>query len=178
MKRKILGLVAAGLLGGPMAANATLIGDTVGCGITPSLWACSASSAVVGAGNEFSLLLVGNARFGVDIGANSVTLTFLDSNELMTGAGELLTLSGLDFSGGHTITGISNLVFSGVSVFDLSWITYTGNSVAIRLSGTRYSPGAYVSFDLLTNAVPEPGSLGLLGVGFAALGLTRRRKAH
>ena len=186
MKHKILGLLAVGLLAGPTAANATLIGDTVGCGIASvDIWVCSPLTAVVGGNQEFLLNVFINSpndpprsdiALGVDLGANSARI----SNATPFGAfaldaGEILILSDLDFSGGGTIAGITNLIVSGALFLDISDITFTGHSVQINLQGSEWGPESFVSFDFVTGTVPEPGTLALLGLGLLGFGLTRRR---
>ncbi|MBI5256203.1 MAG: PEP-CTERM sorting domain-containing protein [Burkholderiales bacterium] len=161
-------------------AVAGLVGDTVGCSITPTpLWVCTTPTAVVGAGVEFELELPqapGSFGFGVDIGNASIRIASNEDNIFGLGANELLVLSGLD--AGAPIIGITNLTVSGVSVLSANSITWTADSVTIDLNhGAQWDVGSFVSFDLITANVPEPGSLALGGLALAALGWTRRRRA-
>lgn len=160
-------------------AMAGLVGDTVGCTITPTpFWVCSAPTAVVGAGAEFELHIPGstNFGFGVDLGSTSIKVASIVNNLFGLGANELLTLSSLDAGG--PITGITNLTISGVTGLNASAITWTGDSITIDLDhGTSWSVGSFVSFDIVTGTVPEPGSLALGGLALAALGWSRRRRA-
>ena len=190
MKNKILGLLAVGLLAGPTAANATLIGDTVGCGISSlEIWACSPTTAVVGGSQEFLLNIFLNGTnepprtdiaLGVDLGANSARISNATPFDQAFGLGaeEILILLDLDFSGGGTIVGITNLIVSGALFLDISDITFTGHSVQVNLHGSEWGSSSFVSFDFVTGTVPEPGTLALLGLGLLGLGFTRRRRAN
>ena len=63
----------------PDKANASLIGDTVGCTIPNAgfLVSCSPAFATVGAGVEFIVPSVSGNAFTLDVDASSVTLTSL-----------------------------------------------------------------------------------------------------
>src|SRR4051812_8461199 len=105
----------------PTAASASMIGTTADCAITPTpLWTCAPTSAVVGAGSEFDLVLSGSgAFFQVDLAASSVTLTYVGGGGLGAGAGEFLTLSNL-FGPFETITGFNFSISGGVTGLTVS----------------------------------------------------------
>ncbi len=168
----------AGVFSSP--SGASLLGDTVSCSITPTpFWICTAPTAVVGPGNEFELELPGSpSSFGffVDLGAFSIAVASNEDNTFGLGANELLTLSSLDAGG--AIIGIANFSSSLVTNIDASDVTFTSDSVTINIdSGAFWSPGSSLSFDLVIQAVPEPGTLGALLIGLAGLGAARRRRA-
>lgn len=169
-------------------AQATLIGDTVDCSITPnSIWSCDPTSAkIVDPGNEFALkLLVGIKTdfFSVDIGASSVLLKYVNEGSLSAGAGELLTLSDLDWLNSlDKIAGFSLEVF-GAEGLTASDITFNDHSVSVNLNETSWKPGDFAAISLETDrtAVPEPSStLGLLivgGIGVGSMALKRKGKS-
>ena len=166
------------LLAAP-GARATLIGDNVTCDIIPSsLWACDAATAtVVDPGKEFTLLLTGNARFDVDIGASSIDLLHVGTNGLQLGAGEVVTFGDLDWVGlNGMIVGFS-LTTGGTTGLVASDVTFTDHSLSIDLdNGAQYDPDAFINIDLdvVHTPIPEPATMGLFLAGLAAFG-TRRR---
>src|SRR5262245_50513718 len=100
-------LVAAVVTLVPSAAKASsLIGDTVNCAMGPGQAICSPASAVVGAGNEFTLFLGSDPLFSVNVADSSVTFTLIDSIAFGFGS-DLVVLSDLDFTGAPAgITGL------------------------------------------------------------------------
>ena len=165
------------------AQAASLIGDTVACSITPgSIWSCDPTSAmVVDPGNEFTLELAGEAFFNVDIRASSILLNYVNNGGLGAGAGELLTLSSLDWMNSlDKITGFS-LEVVGAYGLTASDITFDDHAVNVNLNETSWTPGNSVAITLETDptSVPEPSSfLSLLIVGGIGGGsMTLRRKA-
>lgn len=168
---------------GTSAANASFIGDSVSCAIATSSFnffaSCSPTSAVVDGGTEFVVNTTAGVdyKWGMDIGASSVI--FRDNSVGGTdGYHGTINLTDFDWVGGSAIiTGIANFattVTRGISASDIS---FTADSITIDATYSNWTPGQQLSFDIVTNAVPEPASLFLVSVGVLGLGLSRRKKA-
>ena len=166
MKTKILGLLAVGLLAGPMVANAlSVVFDN------PNQTVLRPSSGTVEA--SFS------ANYICDQGdaVNSVSVNYLhtSSNAILD------AVSFVDsFSCGNAL----RFTFYVPSTADLGLYNLAVNLTDPALFGVTYfdatgilrSVVTAISIDVV-GSVPEPGTLALLGLGLAGLGLSRRRKA-
>lgn len=160
----------------PPASRATLIDDTVTCdfsGLSAS-FVCSAASASVGAGLEFTLDS-GLPRFEVDIGAASIQITAVTGS---TGAASerILTLGDLDWVGmDGRIVSIENFSQSATPL-TASAITFSDHEVQVSIFPGTWSLGGVARWDLVTeHAVPEPVTLALVGLGLAGFGFNRCR---
>ena len=161
MKRiKSTYLAAIAILLSPMAANATLIGVWEGSWNQGASISGSVDMTItdqVASGSDF--LLDGNFDWLCVVGV------VCSGQELFAGTlvGDLFTVSGFDL----------------VNSVNLALGTYTGT-----VSGDGNSISGTFSFLGSTNQigtwsvsrVPEPGTLALLGIGLAGMGMTRRRK--
>jgi len=176
MKTKILGLVAVGLLAGPMAANAGPLDWNFDFGL-------SNGDAVTGifvtqstpAGGPYLItsILDGELNGIVPItllapgsGANHICF---NDNLLST------TVPQLDACGfGFTAQGAEWAIWSQGGAAVDSWCNNSVNNQSYYCFGA--DPSGSVTAVRVAPSVPEPATLSLLGLGLAGVGFMRRRK--
>ena len=198
MKANILGLLVAGLVAGPMTANAVTMSfsDTYD-------WNATAANPTTGAPSYSTFQDTALPSWTHDItfspSATSILTAFLDiranGNGKTSGA---CNPNELWFVESSSSTKIGDLGCSAsgwvVDTFVIPTSLFpvmptSGWSLVLRLNDSRapandinldYAKlyGTYSAANPEATAVPEPGTLGLLGLGLLGLGVTRRRKAH
>jgi hypothetical protein len=117
--------------------------------------------------DSFSLLGVADAMGGQAINSSSWLITFVVASSL-----ELLfdwNISNASMA--YSVT--RNGEFVG-SLLD-SILFQPGDLAAIDVSAAAFSPGGEYNFGWTATAVPEPGTLALLGIGLLGFALVRRQ---
>ena len=177
------GILAAAAVVPAGAAQASLIGDSIaGVFQAPNaipgdnLWddvggATTATpiTAVVGAGVEFSVTL--GFTLTADLGPASLSLAMDTGSGGFIGDDLIYDFTGLDLPGS-----IGNVLLSSS---DLSGVTFSfdDHSIHVEIPNQTVLGGTVtVNFDIVAAAIPEPGTLALLGSALAGLALVRRRR--
>jgi hypothetical protein len=174
VKSKILGLLAVGLLAGPMVAQAVIISagqtlrydfDFTTSAVTPPYG--STSFAINWAGD----LLNQSESFSLDVH---------DASGLQVGTYSYTFASPGGTTGLSSIINFSPLLATVDGYVLMHWQAGSANVNQLLLSmrtGTSANPGSSTLLKSATfvGVVPEPGMLVLLGIGTVGFGLSRRR---
>ena len=184
MKAKILGLLAVGLLVGPMTAQAVVTYDWKGeCGLEFTIGGTCEAFGVLTLDDSY----IPGTAINTDFGSNQFNplfiVTILVSGEAPIVQELTLWNTNLGVSLPATVgRGVLAMRSDSVNLpvpFETLLTRLTGYWQTGRLEAlVPYGEDHVFSLRQVPTPAPEPGTLALLGLGLAGLGLSRRRRAN
>lgn len=160
------------------AAHATLLGDEVDCFTQAAGLTCDPFTAVIGGGVDFNLEDANqNDIISLDFSESQMVMTWLQTHNW---ASQTLSIRSLDWVGmpDAVVTAV-NLIgttgtISGLEQGDIFFVDDHGFS--IDMDGVNGLTASTATFQIVTDKVPEPTTLALLGATLLPLGIAARRR--
>jgi hypothetical protein len=138
-----------------------------------TIWNGNSHDLVVGPGIEISGFPVGDARTNVDVSDTNVFVTYNSGGTWTTTSFNGFHIFDL-FGSIPDFTGVSINAATNLTGFGDARITFDADNIWVDWNGLSFDSETIVSLDV--EAVPEPGTLLLLGTGIAGLAARSRRR--